>query len=72
MAPIESSYTGPNLNADGLPTSEFVDALIEWFKDGQVIPRRIAWQIVLGAYEVLKAEDSLVDALIPEGETINV
>lgn len=46
--------------------------MIEWFKDGNVIPRRIAWQIVLGAYEILKKEPSLVDAHIPEGETINV
>jgi len=27
---------------------------------------------VLGAFEVLKKEPSLVDAFIPEGETINV
>lgn len=27
---------------------------------------------MLGAYEVLKKEPSLVDAFIPEGETINV
>lgn len=49
-----------------------MDSLIEWFKDGNVIPRRIAWQIVLGAYEQLKQEPSLVDVTIPEGETINV
>lgn len=71
-SPIEADYTGPRLSSDGLPTAEFVDALIEWFKDGNVIPRRIAWQIVLGAFEKLKTEPSLVDVTVPEGETINV
>ncbi|ORY62711.1 Metallo-dependent phosphatase-like protein [Leucosporidium creatinivorum] len=71
-SPIDADYKGPRLPEDGKPTAEFIDELIEWFKDGNVIPRRIAWQIVLGAFEVLKKEPSLVDAFIPEGETINV
>lgn len=71
MAPFPADYKGPVLPASG-PTIEFVDALIAWFKDGEVIPRRLAWQIVLGAYEVLKAEPTLVEVTIPEGETINV
>ena len=72
IAPIEPSYTGPRLSSTEEPTPEFVDSVVEWFKDGNIIPRRLAWQIVLGAYEVLKAEDTLVDAVVPEGETINV
>ena len=70
-APIPSDYKGPRLPETG-PTVEFVDNLIAWFKDGQVIHRRLAWEIVLGAYAVLKAEPTLVEVTIPQGETINV
>lgn len=54
------------------PTVEFVEALTAWFQKGEVIPRREAWRIVLGAYEVLKSEPTLVETTIEEGETINV
>ncbi|KAK4050596.1 Palmitoyl-protein thioesterase 1 [Microbotryomycetes sp. JL201] len=71
-SPIDKDYTGPRLDDDTQVTAKFVDDMIEWFKDGNVIPRRIAWQIVLGAYAKLKEEPSLVDVTIPDGETINV
>jgi hypothetical protein len=35
-APIERDYTGPVVPADGLPTVEFVEEVIAWFKDGKV------------------------------------
>ncbi|POY71537.1 putative Protein-serine/threonine phosphatase [Rhodotorula taiwanensis] len=73
--PIPSDYTGPRLSgSDAAPeiTPEFVDAMVQWFKDGQVVPRRTAWQILLGAYDVLKEEETLVDVPIPEGQTVDV
>lgn len=71
-SPIESDYTGPLVPADGKPTLEFVESLIEWFKSGKLIPRRVAWEIVLGAHKILKNEPTLVDVDIPEGQTINM
>ncbi|GAA5952624.1 hypothetical protein JCM3765_002225 [Sporobolomyces pararoseus] len=70
-SPIESGYTGPQLPEDG-PTPEFVEALLDWFKEGNVLPRRIAWLIILGAYEVLKEEESMVEVEIPADQTIDV
>ncbi|KAK4702839.1 serine/threonine-protein phosphatase 5, partial [Phenoliferia sp. Uapishka_3] len=72
IAPLDKDYAGPQLSVDGLPSVEFVESLLEWFKDGKVLPRRIAWQIVLGAQEVLASEKTLVECEVPEGETINV
>lgn len=46
--------------------------MMDWFKEGNVLPRRIAWQIILGAYEVLKEEETLVDVEIPQDQTIDV
>jgi len=37
-----------------------------------VLPRRVAWQIILGAYDILKEEETLVNVEIPAGETIDV
>ncbi|GAA5961652.1 hypothetical protein JCM21900_004629 [Sporobolomyces salmonicolor] len=71
-SPIDSDYEGPRLPEDGLPTAEFVEEMMQWFKDSNVLPRRLAWQIILGAYDVLKEEETLVDVEIPEGQTINV
>ena len=74
-SPIDPTYAGPRLEGPGegdLITEEFVNELIEWFKKGETIPRRLAWKIVLGAYDKLKEEKSLVKVTIPKGETINV
>ena len=74
-SPIPSDYTGPRLGGtDATPeiTAEFVDEMVQWFKDGQVVPRRTAWQILLGAFDVLKEEPTLVDVPIPEGQTVDV
>jgi serine/threonine-protein phosphatase 5 len=71
IAPIEASYAGPRLT-EGKPTVDFVNELIDWFKDGNIIPRRLAWEICLGAQGVLASEPTLVDVSIPVGETINV
>lgn len=38
----------------------------------QTIHRRHAWEIVLGAYETLKEEPSLVEVTIPEGEVADI
>jgi serine/threonine-protein phosphatase 5 len=71
-SPIESGYSGPQLPADGSPTPEFIESMMDWFKDGNVLPRRIAWEIILGAYNVLKEEETLVDVEIPADQTIDV
>ncbi|GAA6006865.1 PP5 family serine/threonine-protein phosphatase [Rhodotorula paludigena] len=71
-APIPSDYDGPRLDKDERPTAQFVDDMISHFKDGKLLPKRIAWQILLGAYEILKEEESMVDVSIPEGQTVDV
>ncbi|GAA5901883.1 hypothetical protein JCM8208_006627 [Rhodotorula glutinis] len=70
--PIPSDYDGPRLEGDARPTSDFVDAMVEHFKAGKLLPKRIVWQILIGAYDVLKEEETLVDVPIPEGQTVDV
>jgi len=73
---VESSYTGPKL--DSLDQGkfgislQFVQSMIQWFKDGKTLPRRYVWEIVLGAYSHFAAEESLVNLDLEEGVTVDV
>ncbi|KAL4074176.1 phosphoprotein phosphatase [Scleroderma citrinum] len=72
----ESDYTGPVLHQteDGkyTITHAFIIKMIDWFKQGRKLPRRYAWEIVLGAHAQLAKEESLVQVHLDEGETCDV
>jgi len=53
-------------------TQEFVEKMILWFKDGKTLPKRYAWEIVMGAHDHFVKEESLVNVDIPEGVTCDV
>ncbi|KAI6026160.1 phosphoprotein phosphatase [Pisolithus microcarpus] len=73
---VESDYTGPKMqkSEDGkyTITQDFVTQMLDWFKEGKKIPRRFAWEIVLGAYAQFIKEESLVQISLGEGETCDV
>lgn len=73
---VEKSYEGPKLETteDGKfkITIEFVRSMMQWFKDGKSLPRRYAWEIVLGAHDHFVKEESLVDVKVDKGFTIDV
>ncbi|KAJ9127344.1 hypothetical protein QFC24_000751 [Naganishia onofrii] len=70
--PMDNSYTGPMPEYDSstkryTPTKEFVKGMIQLFKDGGKLPKRICWEIVLGCKEALDRENSLVEVDIGKG-----
>ncbi|KAH9485179.1 Serine/threonine-protein phosphatase T [Psilocybe cubensis] len=73
---VDSNYTGPKLpqSEDGkfYMTQEFLQEMIEWFKQGKTLPKRYAWEIVMGAHEQFIKEESLVSVDIPDGVTCDV
>lgn len=78
---LDASYTGPRPDpppeSEGeggkwRPTETFVKEMIQYFREGKTLPRRLVWEIVLGCQEVLKGEKSLVEVDIPEGVTLDV
>ena len=78
---MDSSYDGPKLTSTPIPdskveklsiTREFVEGMIEWFKNGKSLPKRYVWEIVLGAYDAFMKEESLVDIALEEGMTCDV
>ncbi|KAG8213727.1 hypothetical protein J3R82DRAFT_10430 [Butyriboletus roseoflavus] len=46
--------------------------MIDWFKQGKKLPRRYAWEIVLGAHSSFVKEDSLVNLDLAHGVTCDV
>ena len=79
--PTDASYSGPKLTTEPAEdgkgqklsiSKEFVEEMLEWFKEGKSIPKRYVWEIVLGAYEAFTKEESLVDIALEEGMTCDV
>ncbi|KAH9832170.1 phosphoprotein phosphatase [Rhodofomes roseus] len=73
---LDRDYKGPKLSTtEGGKYSinlEFVNAMIEWFKEGKALPKRYVWEIVLGAHQAFAQEESLVTLNIEEGMTCDV
>lgn len=70
--PMDTTYTGPMPEYDSStkrykPTKEFVEGMIQMFKDGGKLPKRIVFEIVLGCKEILDQESSLVEVDIGKG-----
>ncbi|KAG8803392.1 hypothetical protein FRC16_005589 [Serendipita sp. 398] len=79
---IDAAYAGPKLPpaseedaAKGKKfgiSSEFIEKMEEWFKSGKNLPRRIAWEIVLGCWDACVQEESLNEVILDEGMTCDV
>lgn len=73
---VEKSYTGPQLSTgeDGkyVITEDFIKEMIDWFKSGKNLPKRYAWEIILGACSHFVKEESLVSLDVEEGMTCDV
>lgn len=70
--PLDNDYKGPLPAWDEQakrykPTVEWVGELMEHFKNGGKVPKRLCWEIVLGCKEQLDKEASLVEVDVPKG-----
>ncbi|WRT65305.1 uncharacterized protein IL334_002248 [Kwoniella shivajii] len=59
-------------NARYKPTKDFVESMVEIFKDDGKIPKRIAWEIILGCKDVIEKEKTMVEIKIPDGVTCDI
>jgi serine/threonine-protein phosphatase 5 len=73
---IDKAYSGPILHQDDGGkfniTLEFIRDMMQWFKDGKVLPKRYVWEIILGAYAHFEKESSMVDVILDKGQSIDV
>lgn len=59
-------------NARYSPTEEFVKGMIESFKKGGKLPKRVAWEIILGVKDLVMKDRSLVEVEVPDGVHVDV
>lgn len=67
---VEDSYDGARLGDE--MTQEFIDDMIQRFKDGKKIHRKYVFQIVKQVYEIARAEPPMVEVDVKEGTQLTV
>lgn len=68
---VEDSYDGPRYDGENI-TLEFVNQLIERFKQQKKVHRRYIYRIILEMIKLLQSLPTLVDIEIPEGKEFTV
>lgn len=67
---VESSYDGVNLEKE--MTQEFIDDMIERFKNGKKIAKKYVFQIIVAVLEIVKNEPTMVEFDVEEGHEMTV
>lgn len=67
---IESDYDGAELK--GEMTQEFIDDMIERFKNGKKIHKKYVYQIIIAVKNIVYNEPTMVEMTIPDDVTLTV
>ncbi|KKY15797.1 putative serine threonine protein phosphatase ppt1 [Phaeomoniella chlamydospora] len=67
---VEPSYDGVKLGKE--MTQEFIDDMIERFKNGKKIHRKYVFQIIKAVKEIVYDEPAMVEMEVPQGTTLTV
>ncbi|CAE7204475.1 PAPP5 [Symbiodinium sp. CCMP2592] len=70
--PDPPGYNGPRYTGPGSITDGFIDALLAMQKDGQLLPKKDAYLILLDIIDILRSEKTLGQASIPAGGQLTV
>ncbi|KAH7642321.1 serine/threonine-protein phosphatase 5 [Dermatophagoides farinae] len=68
---IDDTYDGPKI-VDGKITKEFVEELLDTFKEEKRLHRKYAYKLILDARELFSKSKTLVDIEIPKGKKFTV
>jgi len=69
---VEESYDGPRLSDDGVVTAEFMEELLECYREQKRLHKRYAFQMLLAAKKYFEAQPTLVDVSVAEGRKFTV
>lgn len=67
---VEPAYDGLRLGAE--MAQEFIDDMMERFKNGKTIHKKYVYQIVLAVKKIVYDEPTMVEMDIPEGVELTV
>ncbi|KAI9594917.1 Metallo-dependent phosphatase-like protein [Syncephalis fuscata] len=68
---VEDSYDGPRIKPEGID-AEFVDDMMERFRQEKKIHRKYAYQIVLAIREYMLEQPSLIEVNIEKGHSLTI
>lgn len=68
---VEDGYDGVRLEDDKM-TQEFIDDMLERFKNGKKIHRKYVFQIIKNVLELVKAEPTMVEIGVDEGTKLTI
>lgn len=68
---VEDGYDGVRLDGNNM-TQEFIDDMLERFKNGKKIHRKYVFQIIKKVLELVKAEPTMVEIGVDEGTTLTI
>lgn len=67
---VEADYDGVRLG--DTMTQEFIDDMMQRFKDGKKIHRKYVYQIVIAVKKIVYDEATMVEMEVPDGVTLTV
>ena len=68
---VDASYDGVRLEKNEM-TQEFIDDMIERFKNGKKIHRKYVFQIIKAVKDIVYAEPTMVEVGVEEGTRLTV
>lgn len=69
---VEDKYTGPRLEDQTKVTVEFVNQLLDYYRNQKVLHRRYAFQILLDIRTYFMSQPSLVDIEVPDDRKFTI
>ena len=69
-AVVEPDYAGVKLDED--MTKEFIEDMIQRFRDGKKLPKKYVYQIVLKAKEIFMTEPTMPEVSVQQGQKMTV
>lgn len=67
---VESGYDGVKLGNE--MTQEFIDDMIQRFKDGKKLPRKYVYQILRAVKDIVYNEPTMIEYEVDEGKKLTV
>lgn len=69
---MEDSYDGARLAEGVNMTPEFIDDMIERFKNGKKLHKKFAYHIIVTAKDIFKAEPTMPDITVEKDNTLTI
>lgn len=69
---VEESYDGAILDMSSGLTEDFIEDMIQRFKDGKKIHKKYVFQIIIAVKDLVHAEPTMVEASVADGHKLTV